>query len=58
MAKAILYIKTDPAVNAIPQMTAQLEKLLGRVEADIEAKKNLSPLLETQEAVERYLYSL
>ncbi|MBI3334961.1 MAG: hypothetical protein HY001_00475 [Candidatus Portnoybacteria bacterium] len=53
------FIRTrEVTFSAIPRMTPELERLLGRVEADIEAGKNLSPSLETQDNVERYLNTL
>lgn len=41
-----------------PRMTPELEKLLGRVEADMKNKRNLSKAFRSAEAMDRYLDSL
>lgn len=53
------FIRTrEVHFSAIPQMTPEFERLLGVVERDIKAKKNLSPVLGTAAEVESYLDSL
>lgn len=53
------FIRTrEVRFSFIPQMTPELEKLLGGVEKDMKDKKNLSRRLGTQEEVEGYLDSL
>ena len=53
------FIRTrEVRFSAIPQMTPELERLLGTVEQDIKAKKHLSMPLREKEEVERYLDSL
>lgn len=45
-------------ISAIPQMTPELERLLGGIENDLKSKKNLSPVLPSFEKAEEYLNSL
>ncbi len=53
------FIRTrEVHFSAIPQMTSELERLLGSFEKDVRAKKNLSPALETSKEVGEYLDSL
>lgn len=42
----------------VPWMSPELEKLLGKVETDIEQKRNLSPALSSKREVKDYLSSL
>ena len=42
-------------ISAIPRMTSALEKLLGRVEEDIKAGRNISPKFSSAKEAERYL---
>ena len=42
----------------IPQMTPELERLIGSVEKDIKKKKNLSPVFDSSEKAIEYLDSL
>lgn len=42
----------------IPQMTPEFERLLGGIEKDIEAKKNLSPAFDSADQAMKYLNSL
>ncbi len=53
------FIRTrEVRFSAIPQMTPELERLLGTVERDIKERKHLSRPLKEKEEVERYLDSL
>lgn len=53
------FIRTREVVfSDVPYMTAELERLLGPVEADIKNKKNLSPRLRTKGEVAQYLDTL
>ena len=45
-------------ISAVPHMTPELEKLLGLVEKDIKARKNLSPVFSSSEEMENYLDSV
>ncbi|OGY99805.1 MAG: hypothetical protein A2945_02305 [Candidatus Liptonbacteria bacterium RIFCSPLOWO2_01_FULL_52_25] len=53
------FIRTrEVKFSAIPEMTMELERLLGGVERDIGAKKNLSQALRGKADVVRHLDSL
>ena len=53
------FIRTrEVYFSAIPKMTAELERLLGKIERDIENRKNLSPGFSTFEDASDYLNSL
>lgn len=53
------FIRTREVVfSNIPQMTPELEKLLGPIEEDIKNKRNLSPSFKTAEEMDKYLDSL
>jgi len=53
------FIRTREVVfSDIPQMTPELEKLLGRVEEDIKHNRNLSPAFKTAKEATEYLDSL
>lgn len=45
-------------ISSVPQMTMELEKLLGPIESDIKAGKNLSSGFSSPEVMESYLNSL
>lgn len=42
----------------IPQMTPELERLLGKVEEDIKNNRNLSPVFEKKDEMDKYLESI
>lgn len=53
------FIRTrEVRISSVPQMTPELEKLLGPIEKDIGERKNLSPVFSSSEEVEDYLHSL
>jgi len=53
------FIRTREVVfSDIPQMTPELEKLLGKVEDDIKHNRNLSPAFKTPEEMDKFLDSL
>ncbi|OHA01070.1 MAG: hypothetical protein A3C11_02125 [Candidatus Sungbacteria bacterium RIFCSPHIGHO2_02_FULL_49_12] len=53
------FIRTrEVRVSDIPHMTPELERLLARVERDLETGKNLSPLFKTGKEAVRYLEGL
>ncbi len=53
------FIRTrEVRFSAIPQMTPELERLLGMIEQDIKERKKLSRPLRKREEVERHLDSL
>ena len=53
------FIRTRQLVfSDIPQMTPELEKLLGEVEKDIKNKKNLSKAFSAPSDMDKYLDSL
>lgn len=53
------FIRTRTVVfSDIPQMTPELEKLIGKVEQDLKEGKNLSPAFTTAEEMDKYLDSL
>lgn len=53
------FIRTrEVRFSAIPEMTPELERLLGAVEADIKLKKNISAPIGNKKELARYLGSL
>ena len=53
------FIRTrEVRISDIPHMTPELERLLTRVERDLEKGKNLSPAFKTGEEAVRYLNKL
>jgi addiction module RelB/DinJ family antitoxin len=53
------FIRTRKATfSSIPYMTPELERLLGVVEEDIKAGRNMSPTLSSAEEVSAYLDDL
>ena len=44
--------------SIIPSMSSNLEKLLGRVEKDIDNKKNISPGFSSRKEINKHLSSL
>jgi len=53
------FIRTrEVRISLVPQMTPELEKLLGPIEKDIKGGKNLSPSFYSSEEMEGYLRSL
>ncbi|MFH1780495.1 MAG: hypothetical protein ABH841_00580 [Candidatus Nealsonbacteria bacterium] len=53
------FIRTrEVRISSVPQMTPELEKLLGPIEKDIKRGKNLSPSFYSSEKMEDYLRSL
>lgn len=53
------FIRTRRIIfSAVPQMTPELEKILGKTEVDIRQSKNLSPALSSASEIEKYLNSL
>lgn len=53
------FIRTREVVfSDIPQMTPELEKLLGPIEEDIKHGRNLSPGFKTAKEMDKYLDSL
>ena len=42
----------------VPRMSSELEELLGKVETDIEEKKNISPAFSSRRGVKEHLASL
>ncbi len=42
----------------VPRMSSELEELLGKVETDIEEKKNISPAFSSRREVKEHLASL
>lgn len=53
------FIRTREIVfSDIPQMTPELEKILGPIEEDIKHERNLSPAFKTAEEMDKYLDSL
>lgn len=52
------FIRTrEVTFSDVAVMTPELEKMLGKVEKDIKAGKNLSPKFATPEEMDRYLDS-
>ncbi|MDO8558926.1 MAG: hypothetical protein Q7R84_01195 [bacterium] len=54
MEKVIINIKAD----SVPQMTPELEKLIGIARADFKNKKNISGPFSTAEEMDTYLDAL
>lgn len=53
------FIRTrEVRVSAVPYMTAELEKLLGKIEQDISAKKNISRGFSKEGEAIHYLETL
>ena len=53
------FIRTREVIfSDIPQMTPEFEKILGSIDADIKAGRNLSPTFKTSEEMDKYLDSL
>lgn len=53
------FIRTKEVYfSAAPRMTPGLERLLGAIEKDIAAKKNISPAFSSAAEMDRYLDSL
>lgn len=53
------FIRTREIIfSDIPQMTPELEKLLGKVEEDIKKGRNLSPAFKNAKEMNEYLDSL
>lgn len=53
------FIRTRTVmISDIPQMTPELERLLGQVEEDIKNKKNLSGPFSTSREMDEYLDNL
>lgn len=44
--------------SLIPRMSPELEKLLGKIEGDIEKKRNISPSISSERELKNYLSSL
>jgi len=42
----------------VPQMSSELEKLLGKVETDIREKRNISPAFSSEKELKNHLASL
>jgi antitoxin component of RelBE/YafQ-DinJ toxin-antitoxin module len=53
------FIRTrEVYFSAIPRMTPEFERLVGRINKDIKEKKNLSPSLSSSEKINDYLDNL
>jgi len=53
------FIRTrEVYFSAIPRMTPEFERLIGRIDKDIKKKKNLSPSLSSSEKINDYLDNL
>ncbi len=53
------FIRTrEVRISSIPQMTPELEKLLGPIEEDIKKGRNISPLFSSAKEIENHLRSL
>lgn len=53
------FIRTrEVYFSAIPRMTPEFERLVGRIDKDIKGKKNLSPSLSSSEKINDYLDNL
>ncbi|MBI5405812.1 hypothetical protein HY972_02140 [Candidatus Kaiserbacteria bacterium] len=53
------FVRTrEVQFSALPRMTPYLEGILGEIEKDIKAKKNLSPVFTNAEAMDAYLNGL
>ncbi len=53
------FIRTrEVYFSAVPRMTPEFEKILGKIDKDIEEGKNLSPVLSSPKEVNDYLDKL
>lgn len=53
------FIRTrEFRVSSVPQMTPELERLLGKIHTDVDARRNLSPELKTTKELTDYLDAL
>ena len=53
------FIRTrEVYFSAIPRMTPEFERLVGKIEKDIKGKKNLSPSFSSPEKINDYLDNL
>lgn len=53
------FIRTrEVYFSAIPRMTPEFERLVGRIDKDIKEKKNLSPSLSSSKKINDYLDNL
>ena len=53
------FIRTrEVYFSAIPRMTLEFERLVGKIEKDIKEKKNLSPSFSSSEKISDYLDNL
>ena len=53
------FIRTrEVYFSAIPRMTLEFERLVGKIEKDIKEKKNLSPSFSSSEKINDYLDNL
>ena len=53
------FIRTRSiAFSAVPKMSPTLERILGPIEEDIKAKRNMSPALHTPKEIGEYLDNL
>ena len=53
------FIRTrEVYFSAIPRMTSEFERLIGRIDKDIKEKKNLSPSLSSSKKINDYLDNL
>jgi len=53
------FIRTrEVYFSAIPRMTPEFERLVGKIEKDIKGKKNLSPSFSSSEKINDYLDNL
>ena len=53
------FIRTrEVYFSAIPRMTPEFERLVGKLEKDIKDKKNLSPTFSSSEKINDYLDNL
>ena len=53
------FIRTrEVYFSAVPRMTPEFEKILGKIDKNIEEGKNLSPALSSPEEINSYLDNL
>jgi len=53
------FIKTrEVHFSAVPRMTEELERFIGRFEKDIKDGKNMSPVLSSEKEINEYLNNL
>lgn len=53
------FIRTrEVYFSAVPRMTPEFERLVGRIEKDIKEGKNLSPAFKSAKEMDKYLDSL